>query len=349
MSVSVNPAMLTLARQAREMSQVQLAAAAGVSQGYISKAENGVIEVAPDALDRIATALRFTPSFFVQADRVTGPVCLHHRKRQSMPVKRLEAIHAELNIARMQALKLLHGVEIQTEYEFPRLDIDLYSSVEEIAQLVRSHWGVPLGPFENVVTAIERAGGIVLLSPFETDKLDAISLWTSERPFFYVNTNIPGDRLRWTLAHEIGHMIMHSAPSPDQEKEADRFAAELLMPGQEIRPELANLTLPRLAILKPRWKVAMSALIRRAHQLGQITDRQQKSFFMRFSQLGYRKHEPVEIAVETPTLIQQTIGIHRRDHGYSVSDLSRTAHMLEEEFWVKFLPDESPPHLRVVT
>ena len=45
---------------------------------------------------------------------------------------------------------------------------------------------------------------------------------------FFVNTEIPGDRLRWTLAHEIGHVVMHLMPSPDQEKEADRFAAERL-------------------------------------------------------------------------------------------------------------------------
>jgi Zn-dependent peptidase ImmA (M78 family) len=345
----VNPAMVTLARQARGLNQTQLAVASDVSQAYISKAEHGIVEIAPDTLARIAAALRFPPSFFIQADRVTGPVCLHHRKRQSMPVTRLNSIHAQVNIARLQALKLLRGVEIAAEYEFPRLDIDEYASVEEIAQLVRAHWGIPVRPLDSVVAAIERAGGIVVRSTFETDKLDAISLWTSERPFFYVNTNIPGDRLRWTLAHEIGHMIMHAAPSPDQEKEADRFAAEFLMPGQEIRPELANLSLPNLAVLKQRWKVAMSALIRRAHQLGQITDRQQKSFFMRFSQLGYRKHEPVEIAAETPTLIRQVIDIHRKDHGYSVDDLSRAAHMLEEEFWIKFLPDESPPHLRVVT
>jgi len=347
--MSVNPAMITLARQARGLNQTELAAAAQVSQGYISKAENGVVDVTPDRLERIASALRYPPSFFAQADRVTGPVCLHHRKRQSMPVTRLHAIHAEVNIARLQTLKLLHGVEIALEYEFPRMDPDLYGSPEEIAQLVRAHWGIPVGPLDNVVATIERAGGIVFMNAFDTDRLDAISLWTLERPFFYVNASIPGDRLRWTLAHEIGHMVMHSAPSPDQEKEADRFAAEFLMPAAEIRPELAGLSMPRLASLKQRWKVAMQALIRRAHQLGQISDRQQKSFFMRFSQLGYRKHEPVEISPEAPTLIRRVIEVHRKDHGYSVRDLSRATHMLEEEFWARFIPDESPPHLHVVT
>jgi Zn-dependent peptidase ImmA (M78 family)/transcriptional regulator with XRE-family HTH domain len=349
MSAMVNPAMITLARQARGLNQTQLSAATGLSQGFISKAENGVVEVTPERLEKIAAALRFPVDFFAQVDRTAGPVCLHHRKRQTMPVMRLHSIHAEVNIARLQSLKLLHGVEIQAAYEFPHMDIDEYSSVEEVAQLARAHWGLPMGPIDNVVSVIERAGGIVFMNTVGTDKFDAISLWMDGRPFFYVNADIPGDRLRWTLSHEIGHMIMHSRPTPDQEREADLFAAEFLMPAREIRPELANLSLPKLAALKERWKVSMQALIRRAHRLGQITDRQQKSYFMRFSQLGYRKREPVEVPLEVPMLIQKIIEIHRKDHGYSVGDLSRAVHMLEPEFLERFLPGEPQPRLRVVT
>lgn len=345
--------MVTLAREARSMTQAQLAKATSLSQGYISKVEHGVLEATPERLEVIAVALGYPPSFFTQAGRIAGAPCMHHRKRQSMPLLKLRAIHAHVNITRMQASRLLEGVEIDAAFAFPRMDIDSYQSPEEIAQLLRGHWSMPLGPVHNLTQMLEAAGGLVVRSSFDTDKLDAVSQWVpGSPPFFFVNTDIPGDRLRWTLAHEIGHVVMHLTPSPDQEKEADRFAAEFLMPAREIRPELQGLALPKLAFLKQRWKVSMQSVIRRAFQLGIITERQQRSFFMRFSQLGYRKLEPVIIPQEEPRLITQVINVHRTDHDYSIADLSCAAHMLEDEFRAKYLADEPaellPRRLRVV-
>src|SRR5436309_2525473 len=133
--MSPNPAMITLAREARGMTQTQLAKATSLTQGYISKVESGVLEVTAERLQAIANTLRYSPSFFMQGDRVAGTACLHHRKRQSMPLLRLRAIHAQINIARMQAMRLLRGVEIEASFDFPRLDVDAYGSPEEIAQL----------------------------------------------------------------------------------------------------------------------------------------------------------------------------------------------------------------------
>jgi Zn-dependent peptidase ImmA (M78 family)/transcriptional regulator with XRE-family HTH domain len=347
-----NPAMVTLAREARGMSQTELAKATALTQGYISKVEHGVLEVPPERLALVAAALRYPPLFFMQEDRAAGASCLHHRKRQSMPLLRLRALHAQVNIARMQAMRLLRGVEIETSFEFPRMDIDSYAAPEEIAQLLRGHWAMPLGPVHNIVELVEAAGGVVVSSPFGTEKLDAISQWApGGPPFFFVNAAIPGDRLRWTLAHEIGHLVMHWAPSPNQEREADQFAAEFLMPAREIRHELNPLTLPKLAALKQRWKVSMQALIQRAYQLGVISDRQRRSFFMRFGQLGYRKSEPVDVPPERPALLSQVMQVHQRDHGYSVAELSEAANMLEDEFRTRYLMEPTPgrSRLRVVS
>ena len=331
------------------MTQGQLAAAASLSQGYVSKVENGLIEPPADQLNAIAAALRYPPSFFMLSDGVHGMSCFHHRKRQSMPVGRLRAIYGRANITRIQATRLLHGVEIETPFEFPRMDRDLYESVEEIAQLVRGTWALPLGPIANLIRTIESAGGIVLRCSFETDKLDALSQWIpNQRPFFFVNTEIPADRLRWTLAHEIGHLVMHAMPSPQQERQADHFAAEFLMPAREVRGELGNLSLPKLAALKQRWKVSMQAIIMRAAALGKITERQKRSLFMRLGQLGYRKSEPVGIAEETPSLLRQVIEVHRDDDGYSIAELSAAAHMLDHEFRIQYLNDGTTPNVRLV-
>jgi Zn-dependent peptidase ImmA (M78 family) len=67
-----------------------------------------------------------------------------------------------------------------------------------------------------------------------------------------------GARARFSLAHEIGHAVLHwdrfDAPEgPDAEREAHRFAAALLMPAAEIRAMFARarLTLDAVEGLDP--------------------------------------------------------------------------------------------------
>ena len=140
---------------------------------------------------------------------------------------------------------------------------------------------------------------------------------------FFINSAIPGDRYRLTLAHELGHAIMHRFPEGDIEGQANAFAREFMMPAAEIRSELASLTIQRLAQLKQRWKVAMAALAYQAHALGCISDTKYSSVFAVFNRLGYRKAEPIEIPVEKPTLVPQLIDLHRTAFGYTDVELSQ--------------------------
>jgi len=342
--------MVVLAREARALTQAALADTAGLAQGTVSKIEHGLIEISEESVERLSKALGFPPSFFYQQDPVYGSEtpCLHHRKRKTMPVLRLRQVHALVNMMRMQTARLLGEIEIEAPLRLQRMDPAEYESVDQVAQLVRASWRLPLGPVKNMMQSIEAAGGVVVTSNFGTDKLDAISQWDPQQPpFFFVNSEAPGDRLRWNLAHELGHIVMHDMPSPDQEREADRFAAEFLMPGHEIRGSLSQLTLPKLAELKRYWRVSMQALIMRAAALGTISERQKRSLFTRLSQLGYRKREPVAIPREEPTTLRKVIELHRHQHGYSVDELSRVTNLSEVEFRSIYQTDEAP-RLRLV-
>ena len=201
-----------------------------------------------------------------------------------------------------------------------------------------------------MIETIEAAGGIVIRSQFASEKIDAISLWIpGSPPFFFVNEGIPGDRWRWSLAHEIGHAVMPRRFYAGSGEGSGRSASEFLMPADEIRPELKALTMPKLADLKERWKVSMQALIRRAYQVGAITERQQRSFFMRMSQMGYRKVEPFPFPQEEPTLLRQVLSLHLREHGYTSKELSQAALMLESEFRATYLEGDESRHLHAVS
>jgi Zn-dependent peptidase ImmA (M78 family)/transcriptional regulator with XRE-family HTH domain len=350
MPSSPNPQMLTLAREARGLTRVDLHKLTGVAQSTISKIETEVRAFSDSDVAVFAEALGYPPAFFYRSEAQygQGTVC-HHRKRRSTPITTLRQIHASMNIMRMASCDLMRGVEVNAAHSLPRMEVDDYGSVQQIAQLARQTWQLPLGPIKSMTAVIEAAGGVIVPSDFGTDKLDAISQWpAAQPPFFFVSTTAPGDRLRFNLAHELGHMIMHSAPAPNQEDEANEFAAEFLMPAHEIGPQLTGLTMAKLADLKRHWKVAMQALIYRAHDLGKITDRQQRSWFMRFNQLGYKKNEPVQTPREEPELLRRVVELHRSEHGYSDEDLSKAVRLSEGEFCTAFGAVKETPRLRLL-
>jgi Zn-dependent peptidase ImmA (M78 family)/DNA-binding XRE family transcriptional regulator len=328
MNQTVNPEMVRLAREARGLNQTGLAHRAGLSQATISKIEAGVTEATSDALTKIARASDRPEAFFYQTDPVYGPSTseFFHRKRQRVPATVLAKIHAQINIQRIQIARLLRAIELP-DCRIPALDIaDFHGNPNEIARAVRAMLNLPPGPISNVVRVIEDAGGLIVPCAFGSYDVDAISRWVPGMPpMFFANRNAPVDRFRMSLAHELGHMVMHRAPEAEMEDQANEFAAEFLMPQREIRSDLYGVTLAKLGALKPYWRVSMGALLKRASDLGTIQSEASRYLWMHFSKRGYRKREPAELDLspERPTLLGEMIEFYRQDLGYSVDELAR--------------------------
>ncbi len=339
-----NAELLVLARDLHGFTQSDLALALNVSQGEISKIEAGIRPPSDELLIRIAKLLKCPVEFFFLTDPVRnfGSSCVYHRKRQSTPQKMLDQLLALVNKRRIQIKRLLQSVEV-TDNLFPRLDVDDYAEgPAHIARMLRSAWKLPPGPIHNLTDAIEGAGGLVLRCDFGTNKVDAFSQWLPDLPpLFFINGPIPADRVRFSLAHEIGHIVMHQLPTDNMEREADQFAAELLMPSASIASDLAEISLPRLAALKPKWKVSMAALLKRSGDLGLIDSRRKDYLWFKMGSLGYRTKEPVVISHESPALLSEIVTRHREELGYSVAELAKLMVCTEEEVRAEFISNKA--------
>ena len=160
----------------------------------------------------------------------------------------------------------------------------------------------------DLTAAVEAAGVVVLSWDLGHRQGDAVSQWLEgHRPVMLLYSAAPGDRLRYSTGHELGHLVMHTEPVERQEQQADMFAGELLMPAAVIGGELGNLDMPALARLKARWGVSMAALIRRAHDLGAISDYRYKELNIEMSKAGWRSREPVQIPAERPGLLAEAV------------------------------------------
>lgn len=319
--------MMTLAREAAGLTQAALAHAAGISQALVSKIEHGLELPSESALTLMSAACGVPPEFFSQPDDVLGDsiIDFFHKKRLTLPAKPLKKANAVANMRRLEILRLLRSLEFSDARPFPAFSIDDYPP-EEAAQAVRATWRVPAGPLPNLISLAEAAAVPVLTVDLGHEKLSAISMpGIAGRHVIVLNSQLPASAQRYALAHELGHLTQHSgSASVDMEREADAFAAELLMPAVDIRPELRGVRFRDLGTLKARWRVSLAALIRQAHRLGGISDRQYRTFNIELNKLpGGRKHEPGEFDPEQPRLMRHIIDHYQSDIGYSLDEVLR--------------------------
>jgi len=340
--------MLRLARDAREVTQGDLATLSGVTQALVSKIENGIGNPSDEVAEKIAGALKFPPAFFMQEERAIGFPAFHFRKRVKLAKGTSGRINAVINIRRQHISKLLRSYELTPEKPIPQYDLDhLGLTPEKVAERLRGYWLLPRGPVENLVGLIERAGGIVILAKFGTDLLDAVSFRSEGMPpLFFMNRDMPGDRFRFTLAHELGHIVMHTVPGDDQkmEREADRFAAAFLMPASDIRPYLQTVKINALGRVKAYWKVSIKALIKRSFDLKLVTDNYYKVLNIQYNKT-FDHGEPFEIPIEQPSTMGSIIKHHLEHLHYSIEDLAKLLCLYEEDVRLAYI---SAPKLRLV-
>jgi Zn-dependent peptidase ImmA (M78 family)/transcriptional regulator with XRE-family HTH domain len=344
-----NPDMLRLARDARKLTQADLANGSGVTQALISKLEHGLItEPSDEVVTALSGTLRFPPAFFRQQGRAVGFPHFHYRRRAKMGAKELARIEAIINIRRQHLLKLLRSYEQPVQKPIPQVDLDAAGTTpEKVAAQMRAYWLLPRGPVDDLIGVIEGGGGIVISTNFDTALLDGVSFRSEGLPpLFFMNNGMPGDRFRFSLAHELGHMVLHAVPADDGEMEdqAHRFAAEFLMPAADIRPYLKDAKISAFARMKKFWKVSIKALIKRAYDLKMITDHQYKMLCIQYNK-AFKAGEPGDVPIETPSRLNAVVRYHIEHLGYTIADLSRLLCAREEDVSRAYF---GRPHLQLV-
>jgi Zn-dependent peptidase ImmA (M78 family) len=344
MARTANPKMIILGRESRGVVQGELAELLKTTQGRMSKVEHGLLEAPALWVPRLSSVLKYPENFFYETADIYPPGVHFYRRQTTFPQKPLNRLVAVMNIRRLHVEKLLLSADIDTT-QLPQCDLDEYGSPEEAARAVRQYFQIPYGPIENVTMVLEDAGILVMPYPVGTNKLSGVIFPINQSCYFtLLNNEMPSDRCRYTLAHELGHLVMHRLPSQhDMEEEANRFASEFLMPSREILPQLYNLSLERIATLKRYWKVSMGAILQHALRLEQVTERKHKSLRIELTTRGYHRREPPELdpPIEQPTLLSELLHLHTERLGFSIGDLGKLLNLFIDEFidiYAKYIP-----------
>lgn len=164
------------------------------------------------------------------------------------------------------------------------------------------------GPIQNLTSLVERAGVCLVPMP-NLPGLDGLSAWVASVPVIGLDPNVPGDRFRYSLGHECGHLMFHDRRHDSVENEANLFAGSLLIPPDDFDAAMPDK--PKLSdfiALKRSWGVSAAAIIYRAHERDFIDDARYRALQIQMSR--WRRNEPGGFAPATGTLFARLVELH---------------------------------------
>lgn len=336
---TINIERIKLARESRGYSQSSLSKRLKtISQSMLSKIEKGFADCSDETLNELSKVLNYPESFFYKKHQAYQIKEFYYRKNQSTTITKNKILEAKINILSSQISELLDNVEL--DIDLPYTDIrELDITPERFAVQVRSYFQIPKGPINDLIYTLEKKGVIIHFLDFdETFKFSGTNFRTKEGvPVIIVNANHSNSRKIYTIAHELGHLLMHENfiildDSNIIEKQANDFAANFLMPKADIKSDLYGLTDTKLAELKRYWKVSIQALLYRAKELNCITPDQYRRWVTKINYNGWRINEPYEFNISEPKILGKMLLLHFEDLNYSKNEILDMLSLSDEEF-----------------
>ncbi|MFP5515502.1 MAG: helix-turn-helix domain-containing protein [Alphaproteobacteria bacterium] len=180
---------------------------------------------------------------------------------------------------------------------------------EDAARSVREEWGLGNDPIPKLAELLEERGVKVL--SLDVDTIDGLAAEVKRKGrsaarVIVVKRNTWSERKRFTLAHELGHMMLDPAPGMDEEKAAHRFAGAFLIPADVLRAEVgttrSSISIGELVALKERFGVSIQALTYRCKDLGILGQSSFAELFQIFTDRGWRRPPFAEPGSMAPTV-----------------------------------------------
>lgn len=296
------------AREASGLSQRDLAAACGLSAMAISKYERGELVPSSQVLGALAEALGVRVEYFFRTRSVELEK-LEFRKHAHLPAKQEQRVLADARdqIERWFELEDLLPNEWAEPFSVPAgvpKKIRSGEDIERAALAVRNSWGLGIEPIVDLIEVLEDQGLKVLLSEHATAaKFDGLAAQANGHTVILVGADQPGDRQRFTMAHELGHLIMENRldaavfeGEADEEKACHRFAGAFLAPAKPVIAALgkhrSRVELPELYLLKQQWGLSIAAWTFRARDLEIINKSTMGKLWAVLRARGWHEKEP---------------------------------------------------------
>ncbi len=310
---------LTQLRLAQNLTLDALAAKIGgvVTKQALSKYEQNQAQPSPLVLTRLSAAFGVKANYFLSPSHITVEF-VAYRKRTSL----LEREKARVKSVVTKSLE--DRVRIQTLIgqtktdilPWNKLEISSFEDTERHANHMRNLWELGASPIHDVVATLEEHQ-LCVLSIEADEKFDGMSAFGHDTSgnvlagAIVSRQDIPGERQRLNLTHELGHLVLKIPNDLDEEKAAFRFGSAFLVPAERLIEEVGTkrsyIHISELLILKKQFGISIQALLHRMLDLGIINDSYYRRWSIYISKIGWKKQEPEELNRETPRWLARNL------------------------------------------
>lgn len=339
---NIIPYRIKQARVSRGYSMGELADLLGITRSAVSQYELGTIGPTDYIIGQMSSVLKYPISFFSKKlpETTNANSAVYFRSRRTTAQKAKNAAKEKISIFR----EINDYLSSYVDFPKPNLpDIGCnnpltplsLNELEDYASFLRNYWKLGFGPIENLTSVLQKNGIMISVMDLNNKKIDAFSVWYNSIPYIFISKDkYSNARLRFDLAHELAHLLLHAntyidddlenkAISEKLETEADTFAACFLLPKETFSRDVYSTSINHFIQLKKKWKVSIGAMIYRCSDLDILTPNQIKYLKDQMTYGHYWKREPLDdqIPLETPIAHKQAFELLLDNNIVTVSDI----------------------------
>lgn len=311
------PERLSQARKLRGLSMADLAIKTDLSRQSISLFEKTIGGLTPSAetLITLSKALNVSIMFFTLPLRKSE---YEHKANSAYNFRSLKArlIPSNRDKAKVCIHFLAGMIDFFEEYlqlsnQLPKFDISHFTDlsdedIEKFATTTRRQWGLGDGAIPDLTKLLENKGVAIAYLDF-ANGVEGVSAWIDQRPIVVLSNKSSAVRSRASLAHELGHLILHQTVTNEDlskkellniiEQQAWHFAGCFLMPQSTISNEVYSTNIDNLVLVKERWLVSIAMILERVYKIGLISEYQHVRARQKLASLNYLKVEPLDDSI----------------------------------------------------
>ena len=265
-----------------------------ITKQTVSKYEKGKMMPGSANLILLSNALGVPVDYFFREKSCTISA-VEFRKKARLGVRKVESIKEEIRDSLEKYMEIEEICDLRSRFENPvgMIEVSEKGDVRKVVEKLKAAWNLGDDAIFSAVDLLESHNVKVLQIDVDDDAFDGLSGYVNdnhELPFVVVRKGNSVERKRFTLLHELGHIVMNFVADLAQdtvEHLCHFFASEMLISTQRFVELIGErrpfISLKELKAIQEDYGISVEALMYKAKDLGVISEGRFRSFCIRRS------------------------------------------------------------------
>lgn len=327
------------ARALNGISQQELANMIGVSKQMISKYEKGESIPSSSNLIKLGKSLKVKIDYFFKPSKIELGV-LNFRKKSSFSNKKQESLEQliKLNLENYLEIEDLLQIDYSFKNSIGNEKVNTIKDIEKLVLSLRNEWEIGLDPIHNIIQLLED-NEIKVIELYDVeDTFDGLATFVNDKfPVIVVNGNFPVERKRFTLLHELAHLLLNfpECGIKIEENYCNKFASEFLFPRKLVIKEFGVkrdlISLNELIEVQKKYGMSIQAIVYRLVDAGVFSENRKTEFYKKINFNSSLKREVNLTRFQTPEKSNRFEQLIYRALSQEIITISKASSLLNQD------------------